>query len=85
MANRSKLHRPGRGRPHTETFRDMPVQIYDEERKRVFHTTAVCKGYEPRDMFPEMRERTYWEFRGLHGELIVLRRSSLPRNPEPRD
>lgn len=85
MANVSKLHRPGRGRPHTETFRDLVVEIYDEERKRVVHTIAVCKGYEPRDMFPEMREATRWEFRDTHGNTIVLRRSMLPRNPEPRD
>ena len=79
MANQSKLHRPGRGRPHKETFRDLVVEIYDAERKRVVHTLAVCKGYEPRDKFPEMREATRWEFRDLHGNTIVLRRSAIPR------
>ena len=85
MANKSKLHRPGRGRPAKETYRDLVVEIYDKERTRIVHTLAVCKGYEPHDKFPEFREATRWEFRDLNGNTIVLRRSSLPRNPETYD
>lgn len=82
MANVSKLHRPGRGRPPKTTWRDIEVQIIFPDAKRIVTTTAVCKNFIGRDRYPEIRNETRWEFRIPGGATVVLRRPPLPREPD---
>ena len=76
MANVSKLHRPGRGRPPKMNWRDLRCEWYDAARKKTVTTVAQMKGWnvginEPTDI--------RWEFTDCAGNTVVLRPSGLPR------
>lgn len=74
MANQSKLHRPGRGRPPRMNWRDLRIEWYDRSKGKLITTTAVCKGWRGDDT--DLR----WEFVDGNGNTVVIRRSGLPRD-----
>lgn len=74
MANVSKLHRPGRGRPPRMNWRDLKCEWYDRAKGKVITTIAQCKGWKGDET--DLR----WEFQDCVGNIVVLRRSGLPRD-----